>query len=210
MNSRKVGTNMRVWVDFILTGFEAYNQIAVIALLFGALAFVKGKYNGNLVKAGLDQLMVLYLCCLAALVFLPMPGTSNTVGEAFRYQLIPFYWIYDIICKPSLASVEGVAFNVVMTVPFGMYLRYVKGYGSERVILFSFLLSLGIETMQLTGFLGQMPISYRLCDMDDLIANTMGGFLGYLAVRKAEHYVPELSSFDYIGAEFERTNKVNG
>lgn len=44
----------------------------------------------------------------------------------------------------------------------------------------SFLLSLFFELTQLTGLYFIYPKSYRLFDVDDLIINVFGGYLGYL------------------------------
>ena len=38
--------------------------------------------------------------------------------------------------------------------------------------------------------------SYRLCDVDDLIANTLGGIIGYAVVKMAERVVPAIEAFD--------------
>ena len=38
--------------------------------------------------------------------------------------------------------------------------------------------------------------SYRLCDVDDLMLNTLGGLLGGELVRALEAYLPPLDAFD--------------
>ena len=48
----------------------------------------------------------------------------------------------------------------------------------------TFLLSLTIELAQLTGLFFTYPGSYRLFDVDDLMANTLGGFLGTVLSNK--------------------------
>ncbi|GJM76253.1 hypothetical protein HMSSN036_84690 [Paenibacillus macerans] len=47
-----------------------------------------------------------------------------------------------------------VAFNVLLTVPFGMIMRYYFRFGPIRCLLLSFLLSLFFEVTQLTGIFG--------------------------------------------------------
>lgn len=37
---------------------------------------------------------------------------------------------------------------------------------------------------------------YRFCDIDDIMAYTLGGVIGYAAV-KACHFLPEIKSFDH-------------
>ncbi|WP_347071374.1 VanZ family protein, partial [Lacticaseibacillus paracasei] len=69
-------------------------------------------------------------------------------------------------------------FNVVLTIPFGFYLRYYFKRSVPQIILMSFGLSLFFELTQLSGLYGYYPRPYRLFDVDDLILNTTGGFLG--------------------------------
>ena len=38
--------------------------------------------------------------------------------------------------------------------------------------------------------------SYRLCDVDDLMLNTLGGLLGGELVRALEAYLPPIDAFD--------------
>ena len=62
--------------------------------------------------------------------------------------------------------------------------------------MISFFVSLVIEVTQLTGIYGIYRGSYRLCDMDDLITNTFGGYVGYRIVAAAEGILPEITAFD--------------
>jgi glycopeptide antibiotics resistance protein len=68
--------------------------------------------------------------------------------------------------------------NFIMLFPLGIYLPLLlKGLrrlsGFFAVLLISFLVSLGIEVLQLAT-------SYRSTDIDDVILNTMGACLGFI------------------------------
>lgn len=66
--------------------------------------------------------------------------------------------------------------NIIWFVPFGMYLERQKKWKLVATALCGFLFSLTIETLQYafgTGF----------SELDDLILNTFGVFLGALFVR---------------------------
>lgn len=68
--------------------------------------------------------------------------------------------------------------NFVMLLPLGIYLpliyrRLRKAYYFFVVLLICFLVSVGIELLQLAT-------SYRSTDIDDVILNTLGGSLGFL------------------------------
>jgi glycopeptide antibiotics resistance protein len=68
--------------------------------------------------------------------------------------------------------------NFVMLLPMGIYLpllytRLRKAYGFFAVLLICFLVSVGIELLQLAT-------SYRSADIDDVILNTIGGCTGFI------------------------------
>ncbi|HEV8272712.1 MAG TPA: VanZ family protein, partial [Chitinophagaceae bacterium] len=68
--------------------------------------------------------------------------------------------------------------NFVMLLPLGIYLpliykRLRKTYNFFVVLLICFLVSVGIELLQLAT-------SYRSTDIDDVILNTLGGGAGFL------------------------------
>ena len=61
-----------------------------------------------------------------------------------------------------------------------MFLRYYKHFSVKKVLKYSLLLSAFFEFTQLTRLYGIYPKPYRLCDIDDLLLNTLGGVVGYL------------------------------
>lgn len=138
-----------------------------------------------------------------------------------RTQLIPFHFICDILKESHfVASDPGswfsliinraffqVLFNVVMTVPFGVYLRYYFGCHLKKTLLLSFLLSLFFELTQLSGLYFIYPRNYRLFDVDDLMANTLGGVLGYLLVGPFLKILPTRREIDE--ASFRRGREVS-
>jgi glycopeptide antibiotics resistance protein len=68
--------------------------------------------------------------------------------------------------------------NFVMLLPLGIYLpllyiRLRKAYNFFAILLICFLVSVGIELLQLAT-------SYRSTDIDDVILNTLGGCAGFL------------------------------
>ena len=90
-----------------------------------------------------------------------------------RVNLEPFKTIdiYQTFGKQILG-------NFVMLLPLGIYLpliytRLRKAYNFFAVSLICFLVSVGIELLQLAT-------SYRSTDIDDVILNTLGGGAGFL------------------------------
>lgn len=154
---------------------------------------------------------VLYLLEAYFMVILPLPKI-NTVKYSTRdwAQLVPFNFITEISNKInfnplSLSSyikfikhplVYQLLFNIFLTVPFGIYLRYYFKRSLKEIIILSFILSLFFEFTQITGLYGLYPRPYRVFDVDDLIANTLGGTLGYLLTPLFTFFLPTKEELD--------------
>lgn len=134
-----------------------------------------------------------YTIGVFTLVFLPLPDAQTVASlSEYRHQLIPFHFVADVIREtpfeienihtyiPALfnRAVLQVVYNVVMMIPMGIFVKYYFNVKNITTILVVFAVSLFIEITQLTGIYGIYNGSYRLCDVDDLIANTLGGAFG--------------------------------
>ncbi|WP_418514908.1 VanZ family protein [Erysipelothrix rhusiopathiae] len=159
---------------------------------------------------------IFYLLCAFYLVILPLPD-RQTVHTHWKemIQPIPFSFISDFIRESSMrlsnpSSIlmglkEGVftqpVFNILMTVPFGIYLRYYFNCDLKKTVILSFILSLFFELTQLTGLYGLYPGPYRLFDVDDLILNTLGGLFGYGIAPLMTYFFPSREALDLESAE---------
>ncbi|GAA3533730.1 VanZ family protein [Amycolatopsis ultiminotia] len=134
---------------------------------------------------------VLYASLALAVVFLPLPGPNSRQLEQ-TVQLHPFQWIADIhteLLKHGLSSAhwfttqtfQQAAMNVLLFVPLGLFARLCWRRGVVGALLIGGAVSLAIEITQLTANFGTAPFVYRIFDVDDLIANTFGAGLGWLA-----------------------------
>ena len=154
---------------------------------------------------------IFYLLCAYFLVSLPLPP----IEEVQHYtkpimQLIPFKSLMEFTTSTSLVwndpatyltaynepSLYLIIFNVLLTVPFGVYLRYYFQYSWKKTLLGSFMLSLSFECLQLSALFGIYPRPYRLFDVDDLITNSFGGMCGYVLTPIFVHFLPTRSKLD--------------
>jgi glycopeptide antibiotics resistance protein len=135
--------------------------------------------------------VVVYACLTAVAVFLPLPG-PDTPQPRQTIQLVPFQWIDDVhrelqerglsaLHAFTMPAFEGVALNVVLFVPLGIFARLLWKRGVVGTTLLGFACSLLIEMTQLTANWGTVPFQYRIFDVDDLISNSTGAMLGWLA-----------------------------
>lgn len=137
---------------------------------------------------------ILYLLAAYFLVILPLPDIEQVAKSTLpAYNIRPFTFVREFIAhtvwQPFDLSTYFPAFkqsvviqplfNVFLTLPFGVYLRYGFKRNLKQTLAFSFLLSLFFELTQLSGLYGIYPRPYRLFDVDDLFLNTLGGAIGY-------------------------------
>ena len=186
----------------------------IIAILITApvLLFEYHKYGSfNKAKGFIFYTFIFYMLCAYFLVILPLPEVSSvTTQYKDMIQPIPFRFIADffketvfVISDPSTyapALLQGVVlqpiFNLLMIVPFGIYMRYYFRKDFKQTLYLSFLLSLFFELTQLSGLYGIYSGPYRLFDVDDLIINTLGGVVGYSIAPYLTSFFPSRDAFD--------------
>lgn len=186
---------MSVYINPIANGI-------LVSLLIIYLAFIPlfiheyRKYGtlrmrGNIVIAS----FIFYMITAWFMTILPLPSFESVNNMApIQPNFRPFLFVntfiinnpgFDLI-KPRTwlnvlcsASFFTVAFNVVLTIPFGVYLRKYFKLSLPLVSLMGFLLSLFYEITQYTGIYGIYSQAYRYPDVDDIMTNTLGAIMGY-------------------------------
>ncbi len=153
---------------------------------------------------------ILYLITIYFLVILPLPNKEEVIYKPNMIKLIPFGLINDLIKESSfvindpttyLKAIKEpcfytVIFNIFMTIPFGMYLRYYFKCNLKKILWISFILSLFFELTQISGLYGLYPYPYRVFDVDDLMMNTLGGIIGYFIMGFADNFLPTREKID--------------
>ena len=175
---------MNTWFESIVEGFRLYINygLTVTAPVIVFMMAVSKKFN--IAELVIKQLFVLYLFCVIELVFFPLPTAEAAAGLSYRYQLMPFHFMVDFMEDSFIRVLSQVLLNVVMTIPFGMFLEYCTGMSLKEAVAAGFAFSLFIELGQLTGLFFLFKGSYRLFDVDDLMLNTLGVVIGYIASRR--------------------------
>ncbi len=191
----------------------------IIAFLF-TIPFILHQYHKygsiNRYRALIIYSFILYLIVIYFLVILPLPNIKDvSIPKGRTMNLVPFAFVSDFLTNSSFLfndsstylkafsepSFYVAAFNILMTIPFGMYLRYYFKCSFKKVFLCGFLLSLFFELTQLTGLYFIYPYPYRLFDVDDLILNTFGSLLGYLLFGIIKGILPTREQIDKISLE---------
>jgi glycopeptide antibiotics resistance protein len=194
----------------------------VISLLF-TIPFILNQYHKygsvNKFRILIIYSFVLYLLCVYYLIILPLPNikTMKAPTESM-IKLIPFGFVLDIIKETTFQinnpstyikslfdpCIYTVVLNIVMTIPFGIYLRYYFKYDKKKTIKLSLCLSLFFELTQLSRLYFIYPYQYRIFDVDDLLMNTLGGLIGYYIAPIINKILPSREKIDndsYIAGE---------
>ncbi|MEU1086612.1 VanZ family protein [Streptomyces sp. NPDC005892] len=93
-------------------------------------------------------------------------------------------WFNQISPIPLLMADVTMVPNVIMFVPFGFLLPlFIRCEGARRMAWMAALASLAIEGTQLAQYI--VFSSGRAVDINDVIANTLGGLIGFALLRLA-------------------------
>ena len=199
-------------VENTLFAIHVFPIFAIVFTIVFAVDVLQ-KRKVNFLRLAANYAFVLYVITFFALVFLPLP--TMEVAEKLSthdMQCVPFRFVADIVRQSPLVitdvhtymaaltdkAVLQVVFNVLLTVPFGIFLTNFLHRDVKKVVIASFALSLFVEVAQLTGLFFLFNGSYRLFDVDDLMANTIGGFLGYRLVSMTKAWLPSIERFDFV------------
>ena len=132
-------------------------------------------------KASMVLLIIYGAIVLYYVLFSERLGRADAY-DTLRYNLHPFeeirrFIVYREYVSPG-AFVLNLLGNIFVFSPFGFLLPLyrLEKTGPVRVMLYSFLFSLGIELLQLVTRVG-------VFDVDDLILNTLGGLIGFLVYK---------------------------
>lgn len=144
---------------------------SVIIISMRITYIIKSKEKFTFYKELLSFAFVVYVLCLFYVVTFQDVGwsTSNFIPfkEMFRYSL------------GSRLFVKNVLGNIIMFIPYGFFCSYYLNLKKSKLCLFLVLLvSLSIEGTQL--------IIGRVFDIDDIILNIVGGFIGFLLYRSID------------------------
>lgn len=154
--------------------------------------------------------LILYAICAYYMVILPLPESRTAVvAYAAHPQLVPFEFVGEFRQAAAAAdlsltdpmswfrfvaksSVYTELFNVLLTFPIGFFVHYLFGGKWWHSVIAGFCTSLFFELTQLSGLYGIYEHPYRLFDVDDLIINTTGAFLGYVCTLPVCRALPQI------------------
>lgn len=147
----------------------------------------------------IKAILWVYICTIILVTQLPLYFTGLNL-KMVSFNVIPFRFVFEMtdilstirstdLFQKYLFSVifdksKGFVLNIIMFVPLGLLLLMInKKRSAISVLVLSFTLSAIIELTQLLTMVLGIARSGRCADIDDIIANSLGGLLGYLGYR---------------------------
>lgn len=129
-------------------------------------------------------IFIIYLMTLLYVVFFAKEMGRAEIASGYKYNIHPFMEIKRYIKYLNDDSVLGrISFlniigNVLVFIPFGFFMPWLTDKKSNFIItlIYGFALSLAIEFVQLICKVGCF-------DVDDLMLNSLGVVLGYIAFK---------------------------
>ena len=140
-------------------------------------------------------IFVLYLICAYFMTMLPLPseGYFDVIPPlSEQVQLIPFNCFFETNLLRSPVAAAVIILNLFLTVPLGVFMRFLFGFKFVKTTLSGFIFSLLCEITQITGLFFIYPAPYRVFDVDDLIINTLGAIVGYFITPLILRIIPKL------------------
>ena len=183
----------------------------VLALLFTIpyILYEYHKYGSILVlRTGIIYTFIFYMLTSYFMTILPLPPLDSVSPDSACMLLVPFDAVKRVIVNSrinfkspatyinifSCADFWQIIFNILLLLPFGVYLRYYFRRKWWQVLIMSFAYSLFFELTQLSGLYGVYRYPYRFFEIDDLICNTLGG--GYLITPLFVFFIPKRERLD--------------
>lgn len=204
------------YIKVILTAVTVFPIIALIITLPYILIQYHKYGSVQNIRVAIVYSFIFYLLTAYFLVILPLPPIEEVaLYKSDTMQLIPFQFITTFIENTRVTFNDPttyiyflkdpcsyqVLYNLFLTIPFGIYLRYYYNFSFKKTFILSFLFSLFFELTQLSGLYFIYPRGYRLFDVDDLIINTLGGIIGYFIAPLLEKILPTREELDQKSKE---------
>jgi glycopeptide antibiotics resistance protein len=165
--------------------------LLISAIVFVPVVFFQYRKYGQFSPSRMFWLIfaIVYFSGVIAYTIFPLPDLTPQWCAAnprpFNWDpIIYFKDMYHHLAGKSLLvwlrswDVMQMVLNIVLFMPLGLITRQLYGFRVWQTGLLGLALSFGIETTQWSGNWGLAECAYRFADVNDLITNTSGAFLG--------------------------------
>lgn len=164
-----------------------YYEIVIVPIyMIGRYIYIK--YINKNKKINIKKELLLLILIMSLIMILSQTILCEIyiedgirIKDGVHYNnFIPFKIIYDSYISYNINNnlnyfIINLLGNIIIFIPIGFIISYLYKLDTKYIILIGFLLSLFIELFQLL-----LP---RWTDIDDIILNTLGVYIGYLIYK---------------------------
>ena len=158
---------------YVAFGFEPIVIYVALGLLVGLavvlLAWYLLAHREEMNRTG----VILYLLWLGIVLYLTLFSRVGSDSQT-RALMTPFHGLSQAIAQRSFEPLNHALLNILLFVPFGLLIPRVN----PRLSRAGLVLLSGIVTSTLIEGL-QFILRLGYCDIDDIIANSLGAIVGY-------------------------------
>lgn len=203
---------MEIYLKPIISACYVFPVLAVLFTL-PYIIYEYHKYGSILViRTGVVYTFIFYMITSYFMTVLPLPPIDSVTPDSACMLLVPFDAVRRVVATVNITLSNPatyinlfkcgdfwqIAFNILLLVPFGVYLRYYFKRKWWQVLIMSFCYSLFFELTQLSGLYGIYPYPYRFFEVDDLICNTLGGMVGFWVMPAVVFMLPKRDRMDEV------------
>ncbi len=150
-----------------------YVQPMDMVFLEMALMFAVWTVFITLFKGKVKRYTALVFAAAAVIGILLTTVLRRQNNSAYEVNFIPFYTFIAAKTQPELY--RTMVMNVFLFMPLGMSMPFALGEKAKRKVIITVLFALALSVLV---ELVQLALSRGMCDIDDVICNTLGAFLG--------------------------------
>ena len=154
----------------------------------------QNKSYEKILRGCIGILFIIYILFLFRITFFKQAALNNllsAVGTSGRtISIIPFKSIYDMVISNTSIErmIENVLGNVILFIPFGILFPIIFEKKQKEVLCTAIVFSLLIEIIQFILALGST-------DIDDLIFNAAGAYIGHTISDKTKRQFKSYTHF---------------
>lgn len=145
---------------------------------------------------GIGVAAIAHMSVVASVTLFPLPVQPEVIAQgrdlqAARHNVVPLASLLNAVATGNHPSVISQSTgNLLMLAPLGLYgpLLWARMRSWKVAVGVGMATSLTVELLQL-GISTYLGYTYKIADIDDVILNTAGVALGYLAFRAAARWV---------------------
>ena len=166
--------------------------LLILIWLFLRFIFLKITYKEIKFK---NEIIVnsfaIYIILLIKITLLPISINAISFDETyklnFEYLPISLTPIITLIDNGSIfLMVKNILGNIFLFIPFGLIAPCIfkKLKNLKLIIIVSLIVSSSIEIIQLIEYIFSISVNTRITDINDIILNVLGSFIGFYIFNK--------------------------